>query len=325
VVGSPRLLVLRALGLGDLLTAVPALRGLARAYPEHIRVLATPRALAPLLKLIRLDDGTHAVDELLDLSLLAPAALAQASIGHRGLAGAVNLHGQGPESHRLLLTAQPGWLMAFANEQVPESRGGPEWQAEEHEVERWCRMLREHGVPCDAGELGLEAPKVPLPPNASGATVIHPGASSRSRCWPLRRWAAVAAAERVIGRRVLITGTAAERPLAEAVAENAGLHAEVVLAGRTTIDELAGVVAAAGRVVCGDTGVAHLATALGTPSVVLFGPISPAQWGPPQQAAERHRVLWAGGSGDPHGQSPDPGLLRITVARVLDALEALPA
>jgi ADP-heptose:LPS heptosyltransferase len=96
MVGSPRLLVLRALGLGDLLTAVPALRGLARAFPEHIRVLAAPRALAPLLKLIRLRDGTHAVDELLDLRLLSPAALAQASIGSNGLAGAVNLQGRGP-------------------------------------------------------------------------------------------------------------------------------------------------------------------------------------------------------------------------------------
>jgi ADP-heptose:LPS heptosyltransferase len=323
VVGSPRLLVLRALGLGDLLTAVPALRGLARAFPEHIRVLAAPRALAPLLKLIRLADGTHAVDELLDLSLLAPTALAHASIGHGGLAGAVNLHGRGPESHMLLLAAHPGWLMAFANEQVPESRAGPAWREGEHEVERWCRMLREHGVPCDPGELDLQAPKVPLPPNAIGATVIHPGASSGSRRWPLRRWAAVAAAERIVGRRVLLTGTAAERPLATAIAESAGLPREAVIAGRTTIDELAGVVAAAGRVVCGDTGVGHLATALGTPSVLLFGPVSPAQWGPPRCAAERHRVLWAGESGDPHGQSPDPGLLRITVARVLDALEAL--
>jgi ADP-heptose:LPS heptosyltransferase len=83
-------------------------------------------------------------------------------------------------------------------------------------------------------------------------------------------------------------------------------------------------VAAAGRVVCGDTGVAHLATAVGTPSVVLFGPSSPALWGPP---AERHwhRALWAGTSGDPHGRLPDPGLLAITVDQVLEALGDLPA
>jgi ADP-heptose:LPS heptosyltransferase len=323
-VGSPRLLVLRALGLGDLLTAVPALRGVARAFSEHTRVLAAPRALAPLLKLVRLDDGRHAVDELLDIRLLAPAALAQASIGHNGLAGAVNLHGRGPQSHRLLLGARPGWMIAFANPEVPGCGAGPRWREGEHEVTRWCRMLGESGVCCDPAELRIDAPKAPLPPNARGATVIHPGAANGARRWPVRRWAAVAAAERIMGRRVLVTGAPSEAPLATALAEGAGLPREAVLAGRTTVEELAAIVAAAGRVICGDTGVGHLATALDTPSVLLFGPVSPAEWGPPREARSRHRVLWAGARGDPHEDSPDPGLLKITVADVLDSLEALP-
>ncbi|MBA2575354.1 MAG: glycosyltransferase family 9 protein, partial [Euzebyaceae bacterium] len=83
--------------------------------------------------------------------------------------------------------------------------------------------------------------------------------------------------------------------------------------------ELAAVVAAAGRVVCGDTGVAHLATAVGIPSVVLFGPVPPSRWGPPADRP-RHRALWAGGTGDPHAPRPDPGLLRITVEDVVAAL-----
>jgi ADP-heptose:LPS heptosyltransferase len=97
-----------------------------------------------------------------------------------------------------------------------------------------------------------------------------------------------------------------------------------VHAGQSGVLALGRLVAAADRVVCGDTGVAHLATALGTPSVVLFGPTSPALWGPP---ADRpwHRALWAGTSGDPHGQLPDPGLLAITVDQVLEALGDLPA
>ena len=53
---------------------------------------------------------------------------------------------------------------------------------------------------------------------------------------------------------------------------------QVLHGHRFDLLELTAVVAAAARVVCGDTGVAHLATALGTPSVVLFGPTSPARW-----------------------------------------------
>jgi ADP-heptose:LPS heptosyltransferase len=76
--------------------------------------------------------------------------------------------------------------------------------------------------------------------------------------------------------------------------------------------------------VCGDTGVAHLATALGTPSVVLFGPTAPARWGPPPDRPI-HRVLWAGAEGDPHADRPDPGLLRIGVDDVLVELADLPS
>jgi ADP-heptose:LPS heptosyltransferase len=67
--------------------------------------------------------------------------------------------------------------------------------------------------------------------------------------------------------------------------------------------------------------VAHLASAFGTPSVLLFGPTPPAEWGPPRDP--RHRVLWAGRTGDPHGDRPDPGLLAITPARVVDELRRL--
>src|SRR5581483_1949154 len=74
----------------------------------------------------------------------------------------------------------------------------------------------------------------------------------------------------------------------------------------------------------GDTGVAHLATAFGVPSVILFGPIPPAEWGPPPDRPW-HRALWAGRRGDPHGDAPDPGLLALRVDDVLGALADLPA
>jgi ADP-heptose:LPS heptosyltransferase len=121
---------------------------------------------------------------------------------------------------------------------------------------------------------------------------------------------------------VVVTGSQAEVDLAREVAAQARLGDGAVLAGRTGLLELLALVADAGRVVSGDTGVAHVATAMGTPSVVLFGPTSPAAWGPPP--GPLHRVLWSGRTGDPHAPVPDAGLLRITADDVVAALAALP-
>jgi ADP-heptose:LPS heptosyltransferase len=309
--------ILRALGLGDLLTAVPALRGLATALPGRRLLLAAPAGLAPL---VRLMGPVAARIELVDLCGLdaVPAGLRAARI-------AVNLHGSGPQSHRLLLAAGARRLVAFRHPGVPESSAGPAWDPGEHEAARWCRLLASAGIDADARALDLERPGDAARHPLRGATVVHAGAASPARRWPPERFAAVARAEREAGRRVVLTGGPGEVTLAGRIAAGAGLPGTAVLAGRTDLGGLAALVAAAGRVVCGDTGVAHLATALGTPSVVVFGPTSPGTWGPPPSRRDRHRVLWAGSTGDPHGRRADPGLLRIGPERVLRELAELEA
>lgn len=303
--GRSVLLALRALGLGDLLTSVPALRALARAFPDHRLVLATPRALWPIVGL------TDAVDGTVDASGLGPLRVAAPAI-------AVNLHGRGPQSHRTLLATRPSALLAFGHPDVPASADGPAWTADEHEVARWCRLVGHYGIEADPADLALRTPSG-VPPDPE-LTVVHPGAGSEARRWPAERWAEVAAAEARGGRRVVVTGSARERPLALRIAAGAALPAGAVLAGRTDAADLAALVHGAGLVLSGDTGVAHLATAFGTPSVVLFGPTSPARWGPPPDRAQ-HVALWAGSTGDPHATTVDPGLLRIGVDQVLEAAE----
>jgi ADP-heptose:LPS heptosyltransferase len=275
---------LRALGLGDLLTALPALRALARAYPGCRRILATPNAIAPLAL------HTGAAESVRDTQPLTPLdpELAGADL-------AVNLHGKGPESRRLLEATRPRRLISFGGR-------GPRWRPDEHDV---------------------APPAIPGPRAAVGATLIHPGAASGARRWPVERFATVARAEHAEGRHVVVTGGPEEIGLAESLSDLAALPRQALFAGRTDLIGLAGLVAAAGRVVCGDTGVAHLATALRTPSVVLFGPTSPRRWGPPPDRPW-HIALWTGRTGNPHGDSPHVGLLEIEAVDVLAALRQLP-
>ncbi len=304
--GQPTAVVLRPLGLGDLLTAVPALRGIRAAVPGHRLVLATTAALAPLAGLIDAVDDVLPAVELRPLDWTGPPPDL-----------AVDLHGKGPLSHVVVGDLHPRRLLTFASPGWP----GPPWHPDEHEVRRWCRLVDEGlGVHCDPDALDLAVP--PLPPPVGGAAVVHPGAAHPGRRWPADRFAAVARHLAGRGHDVRVTGGPAEVELARDVARRAGLPEDAVLAGRTTSMELAAVVAAARVVVCGDTGVAHLATAYRRPSVVLFGPVSPALWGPPPRP--QHVVLWHGdGTGDPWGTELDPALAQVTVAEVTTALDAL--
>lgn len=307
--GRGRLLVLRALGLGDLLAGVPALRALRGAHPEHEIVLAAPAGLAPVAA------ATGAVDRLLPAS--APGRAVPDALAWTGRPPevAVDLHGNGPPSHRLLSALRPGRLLAFAHPGTPEI-DGPPWRADEHERERWCRLLRSYGVPADAGDLALPRPDTPSP--APGAVVVHPGAASAARRWPPERYAAVVRALVAAGRDVVVTGGPGEEELVREVAAPGGRP----LAGGLPFAALSALVAGAEAVVSGDTGIAHLAVAHATPSVTLFGPVSPALWGPPP--SPRHRALWhPGPPGDPHGRRPDPLLLRIGVDEVVEALRAV--
>ncbi|MFH8802040.1 glycosyltransferase family 9 protein [Streptomyces sp. NPDC017936] len=306
----PRVLVLRALGLGDLLAGVPALRGVRRAFPGHEVVLALPPALREAAL------ATATVDTVLP-----------AEAPHRGVPSlahwtgpppdlAVDLHGNGPASRDALAALAPRRLLAFA---LP-GPGTPAWRPDEHERARWCRLLAAHGIAADPDDVRLPPPAGASP--APGAVVVHPGAESASRRWPAERYAALVRELRAGGRRVVVTGGPKEDALVLDVAGRAGLPERDALRGGLPFGALSALVAGAALVVSGDTGLAHLAVAHATPSVTLFGPVSPRLWGPPRRA--RHVALWKPGPpGDPHGDVPDPLLLRIRTDEATAAALAL--
>ncbi|WP_432488306.1 glycosyltransferase family 9 protein [Kineococcus sp. SYSU DK018] len=298
------LLVLRALGLGDLLAGVPALRGLRRAFPDRRLLLAAPAGIGGFLQ------RRGVVDEVLVTAGLEP--LRAKGSGHL----AVDLHGNGPASRDPLAATGPDGLLGFRT----DGHDGPEWVRDEHEVARWCRLVAAWGAACGPEDLRLR-PRGPVP--ADGPVVVHPGAAFASRRWPVQRWAAVVGGLTAAGHEVHVTGTADEADLGAALA-GAGA---VDRCGDLDLDGLAGLVGSARLVLSGDTGTAHVATALGVPSVLLFGPTPPHWWGPAIDE-DRHVVLWHGDPaatgyvGDPHGAQVDPTLARITVEEVLAASAA---
>ncbi|WP_209370665.1 glycosyltransferase family 9 protein [Brevibacterium renqingii] len=312
-------LALRALGIGDLLVAVPALRGLRTAFPDSELVLACPEYLRPLIAAI------GCVDEILPVAPEDIGTPPDQRTDVFDVGCVVNLHGRGPSSHLWLESfdarlrwghAAPGWC-------------GPEWAEDVHERRRWTQMLAHFGVEADAEDLRIDPAALPvaLP---SPAAVVHVGASQVSRLWPIERFVDVGVELLRRGHDVVLTGSGAERPRAQQAAQ---LIAETrplcrdgsrlrVAAGAQTFAEFCASIAAADVVVSADTGAAHLANAFGRSSVVIFGPARVLNWGPPEgpHMALTHEELRRG---DPFASSPDPALLAVTAREAIDALDAL--
>lgn len=308
----PTVLALRALKIGDLLVAVPALRGLRRAFPQHRLVLACSARLHPLVRLITVP-GIGGID----LHLPTPGL-------DRPLPGlddlidvAVNLHGYGTESRSALEGLHP---LRRIGHRAP-GWAGPDWVDRIHERERWVRLLRWHGVAADPDDFRLPVPPAD-PWNGVPAAIVHTGAAHASRHWPTERFARVAVALQERGLTVYLTGSAAERDRCLDTSRRAGLPDNRVLAGDTSLDDLFALVAHCRLLVSADTGIAHLASAFGTPSVVLFGPVGPEIWGPPPGP---HRALTDASvrRGDAFARTPDPALLAVGVEDVLREADSL--
>jgi lipopolysaccharide heptosyltransferase II len=126
---------------------------------------------------------------------------------------------------------------------------------------------------------------------------IHPGAGAGVKQWPAAAWAAVAdQLAHDDGATMLLTGSAGERPLTGAVRAASTMGADAVLdaAGETTLGRLAALQERCAAVLGSDCGPLHLAVAVNAPTVHLYGPVSPAKFGPwtgVQPAPASHVVL----------------------------------
>jgi len=120
--------------------------------------------------------------------------------------------------------------------------------------------------------------------------VVAPGAVWATKRWPAERFGAVARDLFVdLGLPAVLVGSAAERPICEQVAAAAGADSPTtVAAGEATLGGTAGIVAQGALFLGNDSGLTHVAMALDTPTVAVFGPTDPAQFD-----FEGHAVVFA--------------------------------
>jgi heptosyltransferase-2 len=175
-----------------------------------------------------------------------------------------------------------------------------------------AQPLPQPALRVDRAQAARTAAKFGVPP---GYTVLCPGAEYG----PAKRWPYFAQLALKLEGPVVLLGSAAEY---EACAGIRGLN----LAGKTTLDEAIDLIALAGRVVSNDSGLMHVAAALGRPQVALYGSSSPEHT-PPQSSAAR--VLWLKIECSPCYEKVCPlGHFRcmndLTAERVLDEIRNLP-
>jgi lipopolysaccharide heptosyltransferase I len=264
--------------------------GLLAGHPALNRVLVSPRhELAeaeglPLSPLSRFGRELRAVryDAVLDLQGLMKSAICVAlsrgrrKIGWRG----------GKES-----------IAAWAyNERLAP------FDPDRPALERYLDMLDplslerpaqiEFGLHPAPGELAQAAALLDGLEGEGPLVLLHPMAKWDSKLWPLASWVELAKLLGAQGLRMALTGSSEDRSVGEFIASRAGLGSRLKdLTGRTGLKELAALISLAAAAVCTDTGVMHLAAALGAPVVALFGPTAPWRTGP---FGAGHRVLTAG-------------------------------
>lgn len=303
---NPRsIVVLRALQLGDLLCAVPALRALREAAPRaRISLIGLPWAAELPRRLSRyLDEfiefpGYPGLPERDACVERLPEFLA--SVQRRRFDLAIQMHGDGSYVNSIVLLMGAARAAGFCEPGgwCPDRDSFLEYPASGSEPERLLRLVEFLGA-VRRGD-GLEFPltedersgwrtlaaEFGLQPR--GYVCVHPGARWPSRRWPVERFATVADILAGRGLRVVLTGAEGERALTAAVAARMRTPA-ADLGGKTSLGVLAAAIAQARLLVCNDTGVSHVAAAVGTPSVVVASGSDVERWAPRDRTL--HRVV----------------------------------
>jgi ADP-heptose:LPS heptosyltransferase len=290
--------IFRVLQLGDLMCCIPAVRALKKANPSlRITLIGLPWAKSFVERFnCYFDDfmvfpGYPGLPEQpfdkegFEVFLTL--------IRKRKFDLLLQMQGNGTIVNTLMLSFGANHLAGFhpVKEKFSKQATFLRYPDHGHETERHIALMEHLGIPA-AGtylefpvfpedtkeynqlEMGLEEGKY---------ICVHPGSRGTWRQWPTLFFSGVADLCSKRGYRIVLTGTSNELPLVEEVA---GLMKTpfVITAGKTTLGSLALLISRAAGIICNCTGVAHIASALQTPSVVVSMDGEPWRWAPQDKA-----------------------------------------
>lgn len=307
--GARRILLIKPSALGDVVHALPVVATLKRRYPEIPLDWLIEEEAAPLV------EGHPAVAEFvvsgrrrwqrqLKHPGTIPGVLREIRVFARKVRGRYDavLDLQG------LLKSAVYVLAANAPIRVglADGREGATWVLTHrvpvppqpvHAVERYLALA----AAVDAAEVARDFTISVAPADVTVAegvlaglprpiVVLHPAARWPTKLWESARWRDLASALRRDGAGVVVTGAAGDRAMAGAIGE--GLNpAPRSLAGRVSLKQLAAVLRSADLMITVDSGPMHIAAAVGTPVLALFGATDPARTGPLGPGCVLHRRL----------------------------------
>ncbi len=299
----PRFLIVQLADIGDLILSTPALSALREAHPDaHIALLTTMPA-ASLLPEELVDHiivfDKHTFDN--PKSLLKPANLRKALALARTLwrehcDTAIFFHHFTTRFGALKFAALT-WSARcatrigldnghgfFLTQRLPDRGFGAE-----HQAQYWLDLVglvgadtspRPAQVKIDTVEAASKLAKQAVAPTKLPRVVIHAGGGSYS---PARRWNPAkfaAVADRLAqecNAEIVLVGSLDDN----AAEVKAAMHSQPLdLSGKTSLTELAGVLKSSDLFIGAESGVMHLAAAVGTPTVAVFGPGNPDAWSP---------------------------------------------
>lgn len=289
-----KIAIFRALQLGDMLCAIPAIRALRTVFPDaHITLLGLPWEESLLTRFPGYFDafvhfpGYPGLPEQAASVTKFPTFLKAMQAAHFDLV--LQMQGNGSVVNPMLALLNGRYTAGYwrREDYCPDPALFLEYPEHVNEIERHLALMNHLGIPSQGRELEFpitvqdrnEFEQLQLPLTPGEYICIHPGSRGSWRQWPTTLFASLADHFASLGWQIVLTGTKEEIPLTMEVSSQMQYTA-INAAGITTLGSLAVMVKHARALFSNCTGISHIAAALQTPSVVISMDGEPDRWGP---------------------------------------------